>query len=239
MNIDFAKLLKLLLPTFMRNGLTELVTAVASQFTKLYDEFKAWQIDMRLQAAMTCQVMYLEAILNYRLLGSFIRIITISDGDGVTVDFIVNQQDGVVVDNFRMISLIEKYKTYGKRYRIDQVQYGYQVSWTNPVCELELAVETYEFEWTSPVCEKVEGKIGNMITATCGNHSVDINSQYPVASDLIVNVLVNGSIVRQETIAQGNSSSSIAFEVVTTTAVITSINPEIDNVYDYYFLQEE
>ena len=151
MNIDFTKLITLLLPTFMRTGLTALISTIASQFTSLYADFQLWQMDIRLQAAMTCQVMYLETILNYKLLGSFIRTIYITDGDGVIVDFVVNVPNGLDIDNYRMIALIEKYKMCGKRYTIGQSAYTYTVNWSTFYCEL--ADLEFVVQWTNPVCE--------------------------------------------------------------------------------------
>jgi hypothetical protein len=154
MNLDFEKLLKLALPTFLRNGLGNLIKAIAAVFTAIYSDYRAWQTDMRLEAAMTCQNMYIEAMLNYRLLGTFDRIITLEDGTGIPVDFIVKIPDDVQVDSARMVGLVNKYKTYGKRYLIVQGTYTYITGWRKPVCEQ--VDRTYITGWREHVCEQVD-----------------------------------------------------------------------------------
>lgn len=238
MNIDFVKLLKLILPTFMRNALDSIVKAIASQFTSLYADFQLWQIDIRLQAAMTAQVMYMETILNYRLLNSFLRIIYITDGDGVNVDFIVNVPSGVNVDNYRLIALIEKYKASGKRYTIAQSSYVYEITWTNPVCEL--VDQQFIAKWTNPVCEMVDMNV-NKVVASLYSH-VDsggahqyayVQLQYNATSNLTVVVATNlGNYT--VAIASGTKTgmtSSGAFD--TNTYSISSITPSIDETYYY------
>lgn len=188
MNIDFEKLILLVLPIRIRNGVKYIVKAIASAIQNLYDEYQLWQIDMRLQAQMTCQVMYLELILNYRLLHTFTRTIFITDGDGVTVDFIVNVPAAVQVDANQMIGLIEKYKTYGKRYTIGQSQYTYEVNWSDFVCEKVLM--SYEAHWSGFVCEQtyVDEIRDNIISAETVDLMIHVTSSEPVASNVMVRI---------------------------------------------------
>jgi hypothetical protein len=152
MTVDFEKLHKLLMPTFTRlPKMTALLIAIATPFQNLFASFQSWQADIRLQAATTCQVMYLENILNYRLFGSFTPQITITDGDGITVDFIVNIPAGVTVNGQLLIGLLEQYKLKGKRYNVVQSTRQYSVVWSDPVCEL-VGVECTAV-WSDPVCE--------------------------------------------------------------------------------------
>jgi len=244
MNIDFIKLITLLLPTFMRNGLISIIQAVASQFTSLYSDFQLWQIDIRLQAAMTCQVMYLETILNYRLLGSFIRTIYISDGDGVIVDFIVNVPAGLNIDNYRMIALIEKYKIAGKRYTIGQSAYIYEVQWSDFYCEK--ANREFIVQWTNPVCE-LTGRIivDNFISFDRDDHNVTVVSELAITFDNPVGLEVGVYIRTAHTggienfvfiIPPGESTSATRYmDYSIIECYITSVSPLSDSYYNYIY----
>jgi len=239
MDINFNTLLKLILPTSLRNGLTELVKAVASQFTALYSDFQAWQADIRLQAEMTCQVMYLEAILNYRLLGNFLRTIYITDGDGVLVDFIVNVPEGVSVDSNRLVALLEKYKTYGKRYQIEQSQYTYNVNWGGFVCE-QIA-ETFVTEWGGFVCER-EAVPTNLFTFSTinNNTTVLLTTQHPVGVEVTVLLSVKYNTgVQQEgiyiVVPSGASGGSVTVGGQITDVFVRSITPSSDANYDFIY----
>lgn len=244
MNIDFNKLITLLLPTFMRNGLTSIVQAVASQFTSLYTDFQLWQIDIRLQAAMTCQVMYLETILNYRLLGSFIRTIYISDGDGVIVDFIINVPAGLNVDNYRMIALIEKYKIAGKRYIIGQSAYTYQVNWSDFYCES--AEKEYVVQWIVPVCELLyeQSLINNLVYVQFNNTIIHALSPINVASRVLVSmhvIYLNGHTMDFSTYIEIGTNLSPAVDAQepgdygskVSSVTLISVSPQFDATYNY------
>jgi len=264
MNIDFNKLINLLMPTFLRTeSLAAIYKAVSTPLVTEYGVFKAWQIDMRLQVAMTCQVMYIEAILNYRLFGNFLRTIYITDGDGIIVDFIVNIPAGITVNGQMLVSLIEKYKLKGKRYSIGQSTVTYEISWTDQVCELVEMI--YEASWTDPVCELVEEvlpDIYHMIVyanavGPDGGQSGETNSfktvvtivSSPVAGILSnENIIVTGYIYDIENtqnrhnfeliIDSGMFNSESAFVLETSPAsdascVITSISPSSVIGYDF------
>jgi len=239
MNIDFNKLINLLMPTFLRSeSLAAIYTAVSTPLITEFALFKAWQTDMRLQAAMTCQVMYIEAILNYRLFSNFLRTIYLTDGDGITVDFIVNIPDGITVNGQLLVSLLEKYKLKGKRYTIGQSTVTYEIAWTDPVCELNGI--TYEASWTDPVCEKTDvGPIDNNIRVLFSGNGAHVESDYTVASN--VTIVVNLSIAH--TGQDGNynfylplgTSQSEAFlsDYGIISADIVSITPNSDSSYNY------
>jgi len=239
MNIDFNKLVNLLMPTFLRSeSLVAIYKAVSTPLTFEYEQFKAWQSDMRLQAAMTCQVMYIEAILNYRLFGNFLKTIYITDGDGIIVDFIVNIPSGITVNGQLLVSLLEKYKLKGKRYSIGQTTVTYEIAWTDPVCELNGI--TYEAFWTDPVCEKTDvGPIDNNIRVFFSGYGAYVESDYTVASN--VTIVVNLSIAH--TGQDGNynfylplgTSQSEAFlsDYGIISADIVSITPNSDSSYNY------
>jgi len=252
MNLDFEKLLKLALPTFLRNGLGNLIKAIAAVFTAIYSDYRAWQTDMRLEAAMTCQNMYLEAMLNYRLLGTFDRIITLEDGTGIPVDFIVKIPDDVQVDSARLVGLVNKYKTYGKRYLIVQGTYTYIIGWRKPVCEqvdrtyitgwrehvCEQVDRTYEYQWEEFVCELkelIENYLGIVVVEDSKYY---VNADFPVASTLTVSITYwshDEEYTHDFTIAQGQTNSEIFTppESNPYQAYISSITPEYDDTYHY------
>lgn len=248
MNIDFAKLITWLLPTFLRSAFVSLTQTVAAQFTSLYDDFQLWQLDVRLQAAMTCQVMYLETILNYRLLNSFIRTIYITDGDGVIADFVINVPQGIDVDNYRMIALIEKYKIAGKRYTIGQSAYTYQVNWSDFYCEN--VNREFVAEWTDFYCELQEAVDlpTNLLTLhialgaqNIADGTMWVTSQYPVATQLTVDVqCVLDAETRTENlvIPEGSNTSYIGNFNYPSEIILYSIylvNPDSDSTYNYTY----
>jgi hypothetical protein len=246
MNIDFAKLLDLLMPTFLRAGILQaLLNAVATPFNLLLKSFQTWQSDMRLQAAITCQVMYMEAILNYRLFGNFLRTVYLTDGDGVTVDFIVNVSPGVTVNGQLLISLIEKYKLQGKRYKIVQSSVIYTTEWGNPVCQLQELI--YTAQWSDPVCQMVVSLLYIKITAYIGvGSSIGIVPAYvditPLRSSLsiVVNVTMSDNstqtlditLLPTDSVAFGNTNTFGGI-IFAKTVNIESITPFSDTNYNY------
>jgi len=135
MIIDFFKLILLLLPTFLRDALNSLALSVIYPIQELFDKFEVWQNDIRLQASTTCQVIYIETMLNYKLLGTFERTIFITDSSDNEFDFIVNVPTSVSVDYNRLIAIVNKYKLFGKRFNVGQSAYTFEVLWTDVVCE--------------------------------------------------------------------------------------------------------
>lgn len=246
MTVDFEKLHKLLMPTFTRlPKMTALLIAIATPFQNLFASFQSWQADIRLQAATTCQVMYLENILNYRLFGSFTPQITITDGDGITVDFIVNIPAGVTVNGQLLIGLLEQYKLKGKRYNVVQSTRQYSVVWSDPVCELEQV--QFSVAWSNPVCElqEVQTQIQNTITGIAPDKtSVRASAAFAVTSTLTVELQVlfldgtfNDVIV---TIANGSTESNSTdpqapdkyMEGISAITVL-SVSPASDSTYNY------
>jgi hypothetical protein len=90
-----------------------------------------------LQAGTTCHVISLEFYLNYKLLNSTLRTIYITDGDGITTDFVINVPTGITVDYTQLSAIVNKYKMFGKRFSIGQLNITYTTQWTHPLCELE------------------------------------------------------------------------------------------------------
>jgi len=175
--MDYNKLLQLVTPTFLQGGFTVLLGAVATPLNTLYADFKLWQREIRLQTAITCQVMYLEFLLNDRLGTSGTTKIYITDGDGVERDFVVNMPSGMVLD-FRLQAYLNKYKMAGKRYTIEQSNIAYAVNWTGWCCEL--VTPSYDIYWTGWYCELVDGRTDNVIRIyTDGEHA----GQYLIIAD--------------------------------------------------------
>jgi len=218
------------MPTFIRSGVVgAMLIAIGTYLNALYNSFKTWQADARLQAAITCQVLYLESIINYRLFGNFLRTIYITDGDGVTVDFHINITPGITVNGQLLISLIEKYKLQGKRYDVVQSTVVYSTDWTDPACELLELV--YTAEWTDPECELTEqgSQIDNAITLTYAETNsglgvtFTVTAQYPVASPLVITLDHNGIVF--------NLNIGETTESYTDTLMVDGSNVNIDNIH--------
>ena len=235
------------MPTFLRLGsLQALYIAISTPLIIEWAAFKAWQTDMRMQAAVTCQVMYLEMILNYRLFGNFLRTISITDGDGVGVDFHVNILAGITVNGQLLISLLEKYKMVGKRYLIVQSTVTYEVAWTDQACELALL--TYEASWTDQVCEMVyvDAGFANMVSVhLSGNGSIYATTPLNVTSRLAVRmhvIFLNGQTYDFSTIIEISTKESTWIEAQIpgdyiskpSSVTLISVSPESDTTYIYY-----
>lgn len=237
MKIDYERLLQLLLPTFLRTGLRFIIQALAYPFKQLYAEFELWQTDIRIQAAVTCQVMYLELILNYRLLGTFDRLITISNGDGITVDFNINIPDNKTVDGAMLIALVDKYKTYGKRYQIENIQQLYGYEWNEPVCELNSL--TYQYDWINPVCEQVNEKRNNGLVLTTEGGTLTVTADYPVTAQMVIEVRLQAVGETMVEVMYMNFGESVSVShgydsILILEAGISRISPTEDDNYNYY-----
>lgn len=243
MTIDFQKIMRLILPRFVRNSLLSLYTAVAQNMQIIFTRFSSWQTQARLMANVTCQNMYIELLLNTQLLNTFASTIYITDGDGLNFDFKINIPQHVTVDTYRLISLLEKYKTYGKRYLIAQSGIIYHVLWENFVEEQVNAI-SYEFQWTDYVPELQFQK--NNITVTYAiveERMIDILASEPVTSDInvqirleldgepyisIYNVLLLQGSTQKRIYVPGHYGSIL-------TAEIESIVPPYDDLSVYQF----
>ena len=245
MNIDFTKLFRLLMPTFLRyNVLQALLNAFAKPFQDLYNAFMSWQNDIRIQAVMTCQVMYLEAMINYRLFSNFLRTVYITDGDGISYDFIINVPAGLTVNSQRLVSIIEQYKLTGKRYSIGQSYITYAISWTDPICELDAVVFT-PF-WSAPVCEFVSDLVENHATAYISDETdVRVILSSNCTSDLSITLDIGwdsgARISATGTVKQGALEMTLAVDkpndaaILIADVVITSITPASDDTYLYTY----
>lgn len=137
MKIDFSKLVVLLLPqTLRQTKLAYFIEACAEPFKVLYNSLVSYNATKRLEIATNYQTCYLEAYLNYILLGSFDRQITITDGDGITVDFYIVIPTTVSVNIYRVEAIVDKYKLIGKRYSVIGGSVTYASTWQTFLAEI-------------------------------------------------------------------------------------------------------
>lgn len=225
MIIDFFKLLLLLCPTFIRVGVISFAESVTAPLQDLYDDFRLWQMDIRLQSSTTCQVLYLETMLNYRLLGSLLRVIYITDGDGISTDFVINVPEGVTYDSSQLNALVNKYKLYGKRFTVGQTNY------------------TYEAIWTGMFCETISAE--NLLTTHFDTNHVWVTSAVPVKSVLLISiqVAIQGRPTQMKWVTINNETSESnhltivdgVYVVSISSVTITLVEPSQDSFYTYTF----
>lgn len=238
MNIDFEKILYQVLPTSIRVGLTDIVKSFAYPFTIVYDLWKNWYDDLVLQSAITCQVMYLELIINSRLFGNYSRTIYITDGDQVTSDFIVNVPAGLNYNVQQLVGLLDKYKPTGKRYTIGQSDIVYEIQWINHVCEL--VDQQFIVHWTNPVCEtvnmtenKVVASLNSVVDGGGAHHYCKVDLQYNAASNLTVVVWTNLGNYTVNVPSGANTAKTTSGAFDYQTAYILSITPSVDETFYY------
>lgn len=238
MNIDFEKLINQLLPTSLRAGLIDIVRAFAASFTSIYEAWQNWYTDIILQSSITCQVMYIELILNYRLFGSTARIVYITDGDQITSDFVVNVPAGTVYNVQLLVGLLDKYKPTGKRYVIGQSDIIYQIDWTNFVCEK--VDQQFSYSWTNPVCELVNKTINR--AAATRNSKVDSGGAHQYAAVYLdYNATSNLTIIVSTDLGNYTVNINAGSKMGETpsgifnynTCYILSITPSLDETYYY------
>jgi len=192
MKIDFSKLGVLLLPTFIRHTkMAYFIEACIQPVKTMYNDLVAWNEEKKLEIATTCQAMYLEAYLNYKLLNTFNRTIVIADGDGITVDFKVVIPKTEKVDTYQVKAIVDKYKLIGKRYSILGGTLTYSATWQNFLSEIVLATNTGK--WQNFLSEIVQGKKDNEINfdtvhVSSSRIAITASSTYPVTSDVVLNV---------------------------------------------------
>lgn len=94
----------------------------------------------------------------------------------------------------------------------------------------------YTGELSSFDCVKALNLKPNLITASFEGHVVTVHSSLPVASPVTVGVAINDVPSMLYTTIPTESSSNVLDTVVPVTSVeVTSVDPEMDSEYDYYF----
>jgi hypothetical protein len=146
MIFDWDKLIRLLLPTFLRRAvLIELLKTLVSPLTTMHTAFLAWYEKARYKANATASVISLTHNINRE----FGTIATITELDGKPLDFLVTTVD--VVDEMRLRALINDYKLAGKSFTLSVGNVVFTSGWNDWVCEDMIAIFTSEF--TDWVCE--------------------------------------------------------------------------------------
>lgn len=212
MNIDFAKLVVLLLPTRLRMPvLAFFIESCIEPLKLMYNNLIAWGEDKRLEQVTNWQVCQLESYLNKVLVGDAQRRdIFITDGDGFTRDFVVNITEGVIVDELRLKAIVDKFKLLGTRYNAAGSARTYAFNWVQHVEELNNAGTIAT--WIEHVEEAIDRKLeATLMTGATLNYfgdgslrSITIESTLEtelnaeVHSDITARILV--------TYSQGGSS---------------------------------
>jgi hypothetical protein len=178
MKIDFSKLVVLLLPTFLRQTvLAYFVETCIKPAKVLYNDLVSWAEEKRLELATNCQICYLEAYLNYKLLGSFDRQIVIVNSDGITTDFSVVVPTTVAVDSYRLKAIVDKYKLIGKRYEVVGGTVSFQYEWENFYPEILSVDDASKWQSFYPeiVSVKKEAYINSYVRESGGNVYLSIS----------------------------------------------------------------
>ncbi|MBN1987836.1 MAG: hypothetical protein JW783_00380 [Bacteroidales bacterium] len=146
--INFLRLIRLLLPPSLRGGvLTEFVRVMLQPIVNLYYALLAYISRSRLYKSVTSQTCWLQYILE-RELGVKVSI---TELDGKPTDFLV--QAAGVVDESRLIALVNKYKMAGRSFTLNQAGVDFTAEWSDYVCEKTL-ITTYIASWDDYVCVK-------------------------------------------------------------------------------------
>ncbi len=251
MKIDFSKLVVLLLPTLLRRTkLAYFIEACIEPARTKYNELVAWHEEKKLELATTAQVCYLEAYLNYKLLGSFNRRIIVETADGITTDFNIIVPADVTADTYQIQALVDKYKLIGKRYDVVGGTVVYSSMWTNFIREV-IAV-TDAAKWINYHPEVIVfKKDANVYLQVNENGAFDqdvtafIAEGYAATSDIEVLVQVRASRLYHPTVIYtfyrtiiipvGASSSAVLhlYEYYNMTAGLSSVTPASDDYYNY------
>lgn len=160
MNIDYSKLVQLLLPTFLRKTfLIELFRPLVIQLQNLHSQFNLRLNDARYKANINASVVALTHLIQHEL----DVLVTIDEMDGKPTDFKVIVSG--VVDEQRLRSLINQYKIAGRSFIFRIGNVAYSCGFINHACE-DITV-LYFVEFTDHACEDDGGvQISGYITET-------------------------------------------------------------------------
>ena len=146
MNIDYSKLVQLLLPTFLRKEvLIELIRTMIWPLLDLHSRFNLWADSARYKANMNASVIALERHIQREL--DVLAVITEMDGE--PTDFLVTVSG--TVDEHRLKSLLDQYKLAGRSFIFRIGTVAYSCSFINHQCED--ITELYSVVFTDHVCE--------------------------------------------------------------------------------------
>ena len=146
---DWIAFIKNLLVISLRNNrLVHLIYCLITPSQESYDNLAAYVNKARLYSSCTWQVCWLEYILRAELGDSSI---TIEEGDGLPVDFIISSDN--YIDENLVYGIVNRFKLAGKSYSLAFNNIDYNIRWTDPVCEKTNQIDT-SVQWSDPVCEK-------------------------------------------------------------------------------------
>lgn len=225
MNIDYSKLVQLLLPTFLRKEvLIELVRTMIWPLLDLSSRFNLWADSARYKANMNASVIALERHIQREL----DVLAVIEEMDGKPIDFLVNVSG--IVEEHRLKSLIDQYKLAGRSFAFRIGSVAYSCSFINHVCED--IIELYSVEFTDHVCEDDGGVyLSAYITPT----SVVITASKNVMSEISMLATISGRDGNGDVFYAGEFEANFIPGDKTVTVAIT-LN-EVTGAY--YFIEEQ
>ena len=245
MNIDYYKLVQLLLPVSLRKPvLVEFIRSLIWQVPALNSRFVLWAGNARYKANLNASVMALERLIQQE----FDVPATIEELDGKPTDFLVNVSGSV--DEVRLKALIGQYKLAGRSYTFRVGSAVYSCEFTNYACEDIREVFTLEFK--EHYCEDDRNVYLSSVLMMIDAENLEISFQasHTVKSDLtiagrIIAVNNNGHFVAGEfraNMANGNSSILIEVPVgIGSNYAIDSgfltITPSGDSYFNYSYNQ--
>lgn len=177
-------------------------------------------------------------------------MVSITAGDGKPYDFVVTINSEGDINESYLRSLIDRYKLYGRRYRIARLAYTTDIKYTEHTCErvdatieikctnyvCELDEHTAEARFVNHVCEKVVKLIDCQIGCLLTNRdsTIIIASQYPVVSTVRVTVSGGGVATLILTLNKGETTTSVTGLIGEYAGwQIHNISPQTDDTYIY------
>ena len=214
MNINSHKLIKLLLPTFMRgNRIIEFIRVMLLQLENSYNTFNAnvpdWLYKANANASVISLTHHVKRELDVDIL--------ITELDGTPIDFLVTVQG--FVDYGQLSKLIDTYGLAGKSYVFENGEITYTCEWINHVCAITLA--------------------NNALTLSLVDSVASVSAAQTVASELkvaaVFNIRYSTPVYHTFTIDSGGSISELLTLIgkVVESYSILSIIPSHDYQYNY------
>lgn len=182
MNIDYSKLVQLLLPTFLRKSvLIELLRTLIGPLQIMHSQANLWFDDARYKANTNASVISLIHLIERE----FDVLATIEELDGQPTDFKVTVSG--TVDEVRLRALLNQYKIAGRSFTFRIGSVVYSSSFINHVCEDIIAV--YSVEFIDYVCEE-SGYI--YLSFGIGTRDITVNASRPVTSEISISGFIRG-----------------------------------------------
>lgn len=198
MNIDYSKLVQLLLPTFLRKTfLVEFFRPLAVELQNLHSQFNLWLNDARYKANANASVVALTHLIQREL----DVLVSIEEMDGKPTDFKVTVSG--TVGEQRLRSLINQYKIAGRSFIFRIGNVAYSCGFINHVCE-DITI-LYFVDFTDYACEDDGGvEISGYIT--------DSDAFFSASRNVYSELSISGTILGRD--SQGVQFYAGAFDVV-------------------------